>query len=124
MSEKFNVIASVHKPLGTGFRVKAEIKSIGEYINGMVVYPPNNEHNDWVVYTPTVAKARIVEFNKKSELWAQVRDACIDASKLYILENGQGNQYDDIVTDQVSNMDDECFTPEGVNKAIDELPFD
>lgn len=83
MNENFMVEAEVHKAIGEGFRVKALILGLGQYINGMLVYPPNDKHDDWIVYTPTANRARIVEFNKESLLWKQIREACIAAARSY-----------------------------------------
>lgn len=76
------VKVEVHKEIHEGWRVKLLIPSVGLYINGMRVYPPNEKHpNEWVVITPSYGKGRIVEFNPHLELWGLVRDACIDAVK-------------------------------------------
>lgn len=87
MTEQFSVEAAVHKQIGDGYRVKVSILDLGMYINGMMVFPPNDEHENWSVYTPAQRAGRgkyayIVEFNKKMPLWAEVHVACIDAVKL------------------------------------------
>lgn len=81
------VEASVHKQYGEGYRVKVCILDLGVYINGMMIYPPNEDHEDWAVLTPARPAgrgkyARIVEFNKKLPLWEHVYDACVNAVKL------------------------------------------
>jgi hypothetical protein len=83
----YDVTAEVHKPVKKGFRVKVSIMDLGMYINGMMVFPPNDEHTEWWVFTPSQRAGRgksmyFVEFNKKLPLWAEVEDACIDAFKL------------------------------------------
>jgi hypothetical protein len=93
MPALFNVEAAVHKQIGDGFRVKVSILDFGMYINGMMVFPPNDEHEDWSVYTPAQRAGRgkyvyIVEFNKKMPLWAEVNDACIEAVKLELSFGG------------------------------------
>ncbi|MFZ1360753.1 MAG: hypothetical protein WAS27_01845 [Candidatus Saccharimonadales bacterium] len=88
MNEDFMVEAEVHKAVGEGYRVKALILGIGQYINGMMVYPPNSKHDEWVIYTPTVGKSRIVEFRGEAPIWKQIRDACIVAVKAHINEGG------------------------------------
>ena len=86
MSNLYNVEASVHKLLATGaYRVKVSILDFGMYINGALVYPPNDDH-DWAVYMPSQRAGRglwkpIIEFNKKLALWAEIYDACIEAVK-------------------------------------------
>jgi hypothetical protein len=84
MSNQFNLEAGVHTKLATGaYRVKVSLLDIGMYINGCLVYPPNEEH-DWAVYMPAQRAGRgiwkpIIEFNKKLPLWAEIYDACIQA---------------------------------------------
>jgi hypothetical protein len=83
----FNIEATVHKELSLGYRVKVSILDLGLYINGMVVFPPNEEHEHWAVYPPSMRAGRgkyayITEFNKKLPLWDEVFDACVDAVKI------------------------------------------
>lgn len=78
------VSVEVHKEIYEGWRVKLLIPSIGLYINGMRVYPPNDKHPDkWIVLTPTYpnGKGRIVEFNPNLELWKLVQERSIEAVK-------------------------------------------
>jgi hypothetical protein len=86
MPKVFTVTADVHKAIGNGYRVKVSLLDLGVYINGMVVFPPSEEHDDWSVMTPARPAgrgkyARIVEFNKKLPLWEEVYVACVDAVK-------------------------------------------
>jgi hypothetical protein len=85
MPKLYNLDAECHMQLKNGgYRVKLAILDHGLYINGIVVFPPNSEHgNKWNVYTPAAGKARLVEFNSKLPLWEEVKDACIDAVKIY-----------------------------------------
>jgi hypothetical protein len=83
----YSVEAQVHKQYGNGYRVKVSILDIGLYINGMMIYPPDDDHKEWSVLTPSRPAgrgkhARIVEFNKKLPLWGEVYEACVDAVKL------------------------------------------
>lgn len=83
----FNIEAVVHKELSFGYRVKVSILDLGIYINGMVVFPPNEEHDYWTVKPPAMRAGRgkyvyIIEFNKKLPLWEEIFDACVDAVKL------------------------------------------
>lgn len=76
--------AQVHKKLDSGpYRVKVLIlnEDIGMYINGNLVSPPNEEYPNWSVRTPRVyrSKAGIVEFDGKSPLWKEYKQACIEA---------------------------------------------
>jgi len=86
IENEYEVEAEVHKPVGAGYRVKALVHDIGIYINGMMVFPPNNEH-DWAVYPPLLGRAGrgkyryTVEFNKHAPLWEEIREACIEAVK-------------------------------------------
>ena len=86
MENEYEVEAEVHKPVGAGYRVKALVHDIGIYINGMMVLPPNDEH-DWAVYPPLLGRAGrgkyryTVEFNKHAPLWNEIYEACIEAVK-------------------------------------------
>ena len=89
MPKLFTVEAEVHKTavVKGGYRVKVSILDLGLYINGMMVYPPNEKYDEWSVLTPARPAGRgryahIVEFNKKLPLWEHIYDACIDAAKL------------------------------------------
>lgn len=91
MPKLFTVEAEVHKEANVagGFRVKVSVINLGLYINGMMVYPPNEEKNqgNWMVLTPARRAGRgrwvhMVEFNKKLPLWEEIYDACVDAAKL------------------------------------------
>jgi hypothetical protein len=91
MSKVFTVTADVHKPIGNGYRVKVSLLDLGVYINGMVVYPPNDDHNDWSVMTPALRSGRgkwahVIEFNKSTALWEDVYTACVQATKQHISE--------------------------------------
>lgn len=86
------VEASVHKSMGDGWRVKVSVLDLGMYINGMVVYPPNEKHEEWMVLTPAKPAgrgkyARIIEFNKNLPLWGHIETACIDACNAAILDS-------------------------------------
>lgn len=95
MTRVYSVIAEVHKPLPHGgYRVKVSLPDLGMYINGMVVFPPNEEKPAWYVQPPSKLAGRgkwvgIVEFNKKLSLWDDVYDACIKAVDEYMYENDQ-----------------------------------
>ena len=86
MENEYEVEAEVHKPVGAGYRVKALVHDIGIYINGMMVFPPNDGH-DWAVYPPSHGRAGrgkynyTVEFNKHAPLWDEIYEACIEAVK-------------------------------------------
>ena len=86
MENEYDVEAEVHKPVGKGYRVKALVHDIGIYINGMMVFPPNDEH-DWTVYPPLLGRAGrgkyryTIEFNKHAPLWEEIQEACIEAVK-------------------------------------------
>ena len=89
-----NLDAQFHMPLKKGgYRVKLLLIDHGIFINGMVVYPPSPKSEDWTVYTPATKSsykekpARIVEFDAKPTLWAEVQEACIDAVRLYLADN-------------------------------------
>lgn len=79
-----DVVVQVHKEVHEGFRVKLLIPSIGLFVNGIRVYPPNPKHpEEWTVLTPAFgnSKQRTVEFNPHLELWGIVREKCIEAVK-------------------------------------------
>lgn len=110
------VEAAVHKPVGNGYRVKVSIIDLGIYINGMMVYPPNEEHDNWSVLTPARPAgrgkyARIVEFNKKSPLWEHIYDACVDAVKLYSADSKDtvDTDFEEWSDDEMKKRLDEAF---------------
>lgn len=102
------VKVEVHKPIYEGFRVKLLFPSIGLFINGTRVYPPNPKHpDDWIVLTPTYgnSKKRIVEFNPHLELWEIVTAKCIEAVKEYTAGDQVSPKYqiDVVLEDIVDN---------------------
>jgi hypothetical protein len=112
MPKVFSVEAQVHKPLEKGYRVKVSVLDLGIYINGFVVFPPNEEHKNWAVYPPKQHGGfgnyiPIVEFDKKLTLWSEIYEACVDVVKLF-LSNGQ----DVVITD----------IPDGPI-TLDDIPF-
>ena len=115
MPRLYNLDAECHMQLKNGgYRVKLAILDHGLYINGIVVFSPSSEHGDkWNVYTPAAGKARLVEFNAKLPLWGEVKDACIDAVKVY-----QSNETaDDGLLDLPKEEFDKQF-PDELDKAI------
>ncbi|HET9850465.1 MAG TPA: hypothetical protein VFP35_02465 [Candidatus Saccharimonadales bacterium] len=91
MPKLFNIEAEVHMPLDKGFRVKVSDKVLGIFINGMVVFPPDGEH-DWAVYPPNQRNKfgkyiPIVQFNTHLPLWEEIFEACVDQVKLYIADS-------------------------------------
>lgn len=91
MTKIFNVEASVHKTLASGYRVKVSVIDLGMYINGMVVFQPNDDHKDWSVMTPALRSGRgkwthVVEFDKSTALWEEIYQACVQAGKQYMSE--------------------------------------
>lgn len=94
MAKLYSVEASVHKRYGEAYRVKVSILDLGVYINGMMIYPPNEDHDGWAVLTPARPAgrgkyARIVEFNKQLPLWEHVYEACVDAVKIEMANEQQ-----------------------------------
>lgn len=83
-------------PLKDSYRVKLSEHNIGMFINGMVVYPPNDKNKDWGVLTPSIRLGRgfirPFEFNGKKPMWLEIKEACINAVKLYLGDNGIGHQ--------------------------------
>lgn len=90
MIEDYNVEAEVAQSIttryGTAYRVKILVADHGFYINGMMVYPPNVDHEEWGVTPPGMPRQAgkfVVEFNKKHALWSQVEMRCIEVAKEY-----------------------------------------
>lgn len=88
---KYVVEAKVHMPIGRGgYRVKVSFPEIGMFINGVLVFPPNEQHDRWGVLTPRFSnggrgrQSKAIEFDGKSELWFEIREACTRAVKLYL----------------------------------------
>lgn len=110
-------------PLKTGgYRVKLLLIDYGIFINGMVVYPPSPKSEDWAVYTPATKNsykakpARIVEFDAKTTLWAEVQEACIDAVRLYLADN---KPEDDLLSLPKEDFDREYSNE--LDKALEKL---
>ena len=102
------VRAEVHKEIHEGFRVKLLMHDIGLFINGIRVYPPNEKHPDkWVVLTPSIMKARIIELNPSLPLWGMIQKACIDAVSEYKQGNptpsSYSNQSKDVVPEDIDD---------------------
>ena len=114
MPKAFTVEAEVHRELKQGYRVKVSILDLGVYINGMVVFQPNEDHTEWSVMTPALRSGKgkythVVEFNKKMPLWEEVYLQCVDAVKLHISD---GRALDVVITeidDGPINLDDIPF---------------
>lgn len=93
MENEFEVEAEVHKSVGGAYRVKVLVHDIGIYINGMMVFPPNDEQ-DWAIYPPLLGRAGrgkyryTVEFNKQFPLWEEIHEACIEAVKSKMKADG------------------------------------
>ena len=106
MSMQYNIEASVHKLLATGaYRVKVSLLDFGMYINGALVYPPNEEH-DWAVYMPAQRAGQgiwkpVIEFNKKIALWGEIYQACIEAVQLDVSFKDVARK--DVVLDDISD---------------------
>lgn len=99
----FDVKAQVHKPMNKGYRVKVIVEELGLYINGMVIFPPDDDHENWSVLTPARPAGkghyvRIVEFNKKLPLWSEIYSACIAAVELYLRSNDSSIPDEDEMT--------------------------
>lgn len=121
MPHVYSLSAEVHKPIGLGFRVKVSLLDLGMYINGMMVFPPNDEH-DWAVYPPAQRAGRgkyayLLEFNKKLPLWLEIHQACIDAVKIELPDEARAfpdsmherpEKLDEVVIadDEPINLDD------------------
>lgn len=100
MPKLHTVEASVHQQIKEGYRVKISVLDLGFYLNGALVFPPNDKHDNWVVYPPAIPTRfkRIypAEFDKKQTLWIEMEQAAIDAVKLH--EN-EVAPMDDVPTD-------------------------
>lgn len=118
MSSVYNFEAEVHMPLNEGYRVKLSEHTIGMFINGMVVFPPNSKSKEWKVYTPSTRSGRgfihPIEFNGKKAMWLEIKESCIDAVKQHL--------GDDAIKEQV----DSYIAPSGdtVLLDIDDRPID
>lgn len=92
MPKLYTIEAKVHMELAKGYRVKLSILSLGIYVNGMVVFSPNEEHNYWSVHEPSQRNRfgkyfKTVEFDHKTPLWKEICETCVEAVQLYISES-------------------------------------
>lgn len=125
MPKVFNISAEVHKPIGAGYRVKVFMHDLGMYINGMMVFPPDDEH-DWSVYPPAQRAGRgkyayLVEFNKKMPLWDEVHEACLYAVKLAKRDEVDDGLYTAITEPIKRDEVIEDIPDEPIN--LDDIPF-
>lgn len=83
----YHIEIQVHKKLDNGaYRVKVDILNddVLMYINGTRVFPPNAEHQNWSVLTPGFGQGKTIEFDGKSPLWKEYKQACIEAVQEYM----------------------------------------
>lgn len=111
MPKLHNIEVKVHQPVNEGYRVKVSVIDIGMYLNGVLVFPPNDKHEDWIVYPPSIATRykRIypAEFDKKNNLWLEIHQACVEAVQVH--QDG----------DSLSDVDLD-LSPEELEKSLDE----
>lgn len=106
------VEAEVHMQLEKGYRVKVSILDLGLYINGIVVYPPNEEHDYWSVNEPAQRSRygkffKTIEFNRKESLWLELHEACVNAVKQYTSDSDEVVLTD--IPDEPINFDNISF---------------
>lgn len=120
----FHVEAQYHTELRNGsHRVKLNIleSDIKFHINGMVVFPPNvKDHKDWTVYTPSIGRTRIIEFDGQiSSLWSEIQTACIEV----VQEQLRHERLDrSNATDGLENLSDEEMKKQ-IQDGLDNLPY-
>lgn len=118
--EKYQVEVEVHKPINNGYRVKVKVPSLGIYLNGVRVFPPN-ETKSWAVYPASTwvgnRWARMTEFNTKLQLWQDIFSSSIEAVKKYRTQP---------TTKAVRSTSefDELMDEDSYKAALDALPFD
>ena len=87
MTKLHAVEVSVHQQIKEGYRVKISVLDLGLYINGALVFPPNDKHDNWVVYPPAIPtrfkRVYPAEFDKRKTLWMEMEQAVIEAVKLH-----------------------------------------
>lgn len=103
MPKLHTIEASVHQPVKEGYRVKISVLDLGMHINGALVFPPNDKHEDWIMYPPAIPTRfkRIypAEFDKKQTLWLEMLDASVNAVKQY---QSDSDPMDDVEWDKMS----------------------
>lgn len=81
MTETYGIKSEVHMPLRKGYRVKASIESLGIYINGIVVFPPDEKSDKWEFRSPAQnfggGWKSLVEFSTKKPLWREDRKSVV-----------------------------------------------
>ncbi len=120
MTEIYEVDAAVHMPLSKGFRVKANIRGLGIYINGIVVFPPDAKSDKWEFRSPATKDNKsgkwssLIEFDTKMPLWKELTSVCFQAVQDYIEQNNYRNlatTRDEVIED----IDDEPINWDAVN---------
>ncbi len=89
MDYEYEVYAEFHRQLqtkyGLAYRVKACVPELGIFINGMMVYAPNQKHPEWKVNPPGMPNQPgkfVVEFNTKLPLWIEIEAKCLELAKI------------------------------------------
>lgn len=87
MTKQYGIEADVHMQLTKGYRVKAHISSIGVYINGIVVFPPDAKSDKWEFRSPAQKSgmkwSSTIEFDKSFPIWKEITEECFRAVKAY-----------------------------------------
>jgi hypothetical protein len=116
-------MASVHKQLANGFRLKVTIDALGLYINGFRVLNGRGEHKWWVIPPQQRAGPRyidILEFDKSYDLWTDIENACIQAVEEYSPESVIPEMTEDELNKFMSNEIDNKFNEMDKNKEDDD----
>lgn len=117
----YSIEARVHQPIKEGFRVKVSILDIGMHINGALVFPPNDKHDDWIVYPPAIPtrfkRVYPAEFDKKKPLWLEIEQAAIDAVKQYQHES---DPMDDVEWDKMSPKEFNQYLGDNIDKTLEQ----
>jgi len=124
MTKVHSIAAEVHKPIGAGFRVKVFVLDLGMYINGMMVFPPDGEH-EWSVYPPALRVfgnyKYMIEFNKKMALWTEIYEASVDAVKLWQSNDNSEDGY--MMTSKPGEVDAVSGVNEDEPINLDDIEF-
>lgn len=128
-NNSYEIQAEVHKPVGSGFRVKASILDFGIYINGMMVFAPNEENKQWCIYTPAKPAGRgkyvhVIEFDKTTTLWSEITKACIGSVEQYLGHDHFINTPWDKKQTTVGSTEDEKNNQDQVYDVVDDQPID
>ena len=118
------VHGEVKTKYGIAYRVKVFVPEEGFYINGMMVYPPNIDHDYWGVNPPGIPRRKgkfVVEFDKKKPFWKDVEKKCLEVGQLEYSNSPEYSNSKDVVIAPSGDVVLKNIPDGPIN--LDDIPF-